>query len=292
MSNLAEKRNKLVSFVKYKVNHLSNKLFTNGHQPQPVISVVASAHKVGSTWLVKMIRDLYIFAHPTVPEPYRPEPQHTKLFDLQSDIALGFMNQGVAEHTLFKSHSQPPAWEPPAHVKLITIFRDPRDMVVSNIFYLANLDPKYGGWEGLAEKEPRDRIPVYLNRAVFDLELYERWNKYPFALKLTYEQLKEDAISGMQEVVNFLEIEVPQSRIEAAVENNSFKKLSAGRKAGEANDKSFFRKGISGDWLNYFDQEMVEIFKTTHGGRWNQLLVDLGYEENLDWQLTDYQVNA
>jgi hypothetical protein len=40
-----------------------------------------------------------------------------------------------------------------------------------------------------------------------------------------------------------------------------------------------FRKGIIGDWRNYFTSEHKQAFKNVAG----QLLIDLGYEPNFDW---------
>lgn len=42
---------------------------------------------------------------------------------------------------------------------------------------------------------------------------------------------------------------------------------------------STFRKGLIGDWKNYFTSEHKAVFKELAG----QLLIDLGYEDNLDW---------
>lgn len=40
-----------------------------------------------------------------------------------------------------------------------------------------------------------------------------------------------------------------------------------------------FRKGVSGDWRNHFSPKVKEAFKETAG----QLLIELGYEDSLDW---------
>jgi len=40
-----------------------------------------------------------------------------------------------------------------------------------------------------------------------------------------------------------------------------------------------FRKGVSGDWQNHFSPKVKDAFKQTAG----QLLIDLGFEDSLDW---------
>jgi hypothetical protein len=51
------------------------------------------------------------------------------------------------------------------------------------------------------------------------------------------------------------------------------------RNEGEENSSSFFRKGVSGDWRNYFNDEITALFKEEAG----QLLIDAGYEEYFNW---------
>lgn len=52
---------------------------------------------------------------------------------------------------------------------------------------------------------------------------------------------------------------------------------------GEERKEAFLRKGIVGDWENYFDRDVVRAYKTEKEGRWNRLLVKMGYENTLDW---------
>ena len=51
---------------------------------------------------------------------------------------------------IFKSHSPPISYELPPELagetKFVTIVRDPRDVLVSASFYLANLEEEKGGW--------------------------------------------------------------------------------------------------------------------------------------------------
>lgn len=51
------------------------------------------------------------------------------------------------------------------------------------------------------------------------------------------------------------------------------------RKKGQENKSSFLRKGIQGDWKNYFGDEDKELFKKYT----KTLLIDLGYEKDSNW---------
>ncbi len=61
-------------------------------------------------------------------------------------------------------------------------------------------------------------------------------------------------------------------------ERLAFSKLT-GRKKGEENTNSHLRKGVAGDWVNYFSPELKQIFNEKQG----DLLIKYGYEESNDW---------
>jgi hypothetical protein len=43
------------------------------------------------------------------------------------------------------------------------------------------------------------------------------------------------------------------------------------------------RKGHVGDWRNHFDERATLSFKKACWGRWNEVLVETGYESGPDW---------
>lgn len=73
--------------------------------------------------------------------------------------------------------------------------------------------------------------------------------------------------------------QMPRFALEEITEKLSFKKLAGGRKKGEENIKSHYRKGVHGDWKNHFNDEHINYFKV----HYNDLLIQLGYEFNDKW---------
>ena len=63
-------------------------------------------------------------------------------------------------------------------------------------------------------------------------------------------------------------------RVETIVGRKRFERLSGGRRRGQENVQSHYRKGQPGDWRNHFTADHVAYFAQEFGG----LLVDLGYE--------------
>lgn len=74
---------------------------------------------------------------------------------------------------------------------------------------------------------------------------------------------------------------LPAERLLGIVHDNRFDTKAGGRKAGEEQTTSHYRKGVAGDWVNHFGPEHVEAFKE----RYNPLLLKLGYEREADWSL-------
>lgn len=72
---------------------------------------------------------------------------------------------------------------------------------------------------------------------------------------------------------------IPRREVERIVTEHSFSNMTGGRKRGQENRTSHYRKGVPGDWKNHFNSEHVRLFKK----RYNDLLVKLGYESSEDW---------
>jgi len=169
--------------------------------------------------------------------------------------------------------------------QIIIMMRDYRDMCVSLAFHQSRLT---GTWKGIFSSENKQTID---NRFLCDhLANYERHNDYStyqrFSQKLPtqvliikYEELKEQPEQKLAEVFSFLGVNSSKSIVRRSLNANKFKKLSGGRNPGEEDSDSFFRKGVVGDWRNYFSPENIETFKTISGST----LIAAGYEKDNNW---------
>jgi len=72
---------------------------------------------------------------------------------------------------------------------------------------------------------------------------------------------------------------IPGERLMGVAYDNRFQKFSKGRVKGKVDDKSHYRKGVGGDWINHFTPEHVTEFKK----RWPGLVSRLGYETDESW---------
>ncbi|MFC1605840.1 sulfotransferase domain-containing protein [Pseudomonadota bacterium] len=177
----------------------------------------------------------------------------------------------------------PPQSSPPKWAKFVTITRDPRDMLVSAAFYLANLPEEKGGWgSGFGSLNIKSRLVRLIGEADFLRHRLQAWNNYPGGYHMRYESLLKNPEAELENVQIFLNRDVETGRIKRAIEFHAFKHQS-GRESGVEHRSAFLRKGIQGDWRNYFDDDVRQEFKMACNGKWNKLVLDLGYETIANW---------
>jgi hypothetical protein len=188
--------------------------------------------------------------------------------------------------------------------RVVHIVRDGRDVAVSAMHHWWRLSKnREGGLFNLTpeELEIRDAYLVdregflAAGRSIFTEErlaqLARRWSyrvakgrrdgialygeKY---LEIRYEDLLRDAPATLGRVLEFLGARKEKRNIERCIRAGSFERASD-RRRGQEDARSFFRKGIAGDWREVFTWRDREIYKELAG----ELLIELGYERSLDW---------
>jgi hypothetical protein len=75
--------------------------------------------------------------------------------------------------------------------------------------------------------------------------LGERFNE------VRYEDLLGEPAKEIDRLLKVLNLKASQEIVDHLISETSFSKLSAGRKQGEQDIGSFYRKGIAGDWRSY-----------------------------------------
>jgi len=250
-----------------------------------LVLIVGSPHRTGSTWLRGIIRDLYHFQNAPVPGIFRYptcDPADVDLFKL-----INYFRK-LNGYFIFKSHALPipQSLDPDdgEFIKLVTIIRDPRDVIVSAAFHLVNLKEERGGWgEEFMKLDDVAKILAVIKSGYFLLTLLEKWYETPFAYRFTYENLKSRPIDELNGMADYLGLSFNKNRAQKVIQKHSFISQT-GRRSGFEDRKVFGkRKGIVGDWKNYFNGDSVAAFKEEHNGRWNELLVKMGYEKKLNW---------
>lgn len=187
--------------------------------------------------------------------------------------------------------------------KVIHIIRDGRDVAVSAVHHRWNSAKDKGGSIGLTPEQAAKREAYREDAGAFgkdgesifaDGEVATAARRWRVVVgngirqgieqlgddyyQIQYEELLANPAQQIRPVLEFLGVDSREEIVRRCVEAASFEQKS-GRKPGEEDPTSFFRKGVAGDWQNVLTREDRQIFKAEAG----DLLVELGYEKNNDW---------
>lgn len=169
-------------------------------------------------------------------------------------------------------------------VRLFVINRDLRDTLVSLYFstkkshkvivdQLSNIRKTL---DGLDEEDGL----LYIMRDVLpgSARIQKSWINAPEVLPLKYEDILDNEYEFFEELIDYCEINISREKLHNIVRYNIFE-VATGRKRGQEDANAHLRKGIAGDWRNYFTEKIKKEFKKKYG----QLLIDTGYEKNMEW---------
>ena len=101
--------------------------------------------------------------------------------------------------------------------------------------------------------------------------------------RTSYEALSADTEAELKRILSEsgLERNPDPNRVREIVERFSFERQT-GRKRGVADEKSFLRKGVPGDWVNHFTREAGQVWESFSG----TMMRKLGMESSVDWYTT------
>lgn len=163
------------------------------------------------------------------------------------------------------------------------IFRDPRDVVVSHVFYVTEMEARHvhhDYYQSLPDFDARLKVSI-LGRPDTNIEFpniadrfapYLGWLDHPEVLTIHFEDLIQERAATLTRIMDHLlaraPIPAPREKILDALET-----------AINPSKSPTFRSGKTGEWKKYFKEEHKRVFKEVAG----DLLIRLGYEENSNW---------
>ena len=178
----------------------------------------------------------------------------------------------------------------------LVVWRDGRDLMVSwyhhNLFLNDRNDPQqvarfqkdlpFADYDDVSAN-----LPAFIEYA-FTRQPYPRfswtdfvnhWHGLRGAVYTRYEDMHGDTPGELRRIVRELAgRELAPGRAQEIAEAFSFARQS-GRQPGQEDKSSFMRKGIVGDWRNYFNPEAGEVFHHYAG----DAMALLGYEPDGSW---------
>lgn len=229
-------------------------------------------YKAGSQWIYQVLR---------LCQPDRvvtPKVGVAHFFDAP-------LRQGKIYPTVYVSREQFESVALPSDWRRFIIIRDLRDTVVSAYFSLKISHPIISDSNAMCH----DKLNALSMREGF-MFILEKW--LPTIARIQESWLEsgeplihyEDLLTNDFEILEPVLIEkcrlpITQSKLKEAILASRFEAITKGRRRGQEDVTSHCRKGVQGDWKNYFDDNIKKAFKN----RYQDLLIHTGYEKNNDW---------
>ena len=163
------------------------------------------------------------------------------------------------------------------------IFRDPRDVAVSHVFYVTDMEPRHvhhAYYRSLPDFNARLSVSI-LGRPDASVEFadiagrfapYLGWLEQPGVLKIHFEDLVNDRAASLNGILDHFLARVPLTAPREAI-------LAALEASINPKRSPTFRSGKTGEWKQHFTADHKQIFKDAAG----DLLIKLGYEKDNDW---------
>lgn len=171
---------------------------------------------------------------------------------------------------------------------VVYLVRDGRDVMVSYYFFKNTyFNPRNLPWlkrlllpirrllsSDIQTRTQQQGFSSFLQQHVDEWVTHiSTWLKRQPTAIVRYEDLKTDPATTLQRLFAKLDVKVAPEIIEQALSIFDFKQLSQ-RQEGEEDRKSFFRKGIVGDWQNHFSETDIQFFER----KAEKIMQQLGYE--------------
>lgn len=164
------------------------------------------------------------------------------------------------------------------------IYRDPRDMLVSQVFFATDMYEEHGMhayYNSLPDFSERLKVAISgIDRdGLYMVSVKQRyagvfeWLSVPGVLCIRFEDLIKDRDATLQTMLDEVEktgYKIPVPRVNA---------LAILSDAIQPKKSRTFRSGQAGGWREHFAEPHRQLFKEVAG----DLLIRLGYEENNDW---------
>jgi hypothetical protein len=236
--------------------------------------------RTGSQWFKKIFRDPLIYQHTGLRVFHYGE---LGLRQASFDGPLPERTIGTHLYIGYPTYLSIPK---PERYRSFFILRDPRDVAVS--WYFA---ARYS--HGALDPIPRLRKDLKnlglqdgLRYSIDSLEEFglfwaqRSWMNVEQDRErirvFRYEDFANDNRKFLEDLLDYMGVALPEDAFAALYERHAFKQVSGGREAGVEDQHDHYRKGVSGDWQNYFDDSLRIYFRKVTG----DLLDVLGYQDS------------
>ncbi|XP_041038078.1 sulfotransferase family cytosolic 1B member 1-like [Carcharodon carcharias] len=250
-------------------------------QADPQDLLIATYPKAGTTWVQEIVD---FILQDGDPERCRRAPIHSRIPYLEFNIP-GHTPSGtellakLPSPKVIKTHL-PFQLLPRSFLdqkcKIIYCARNAKDNLVSFFFFdlMNKVQPEPGSWEEYFHKFLQGNVSYGLWHDHV-LGWWVNKDKYPI-LYIFYEDIKENPKQEILKIMRFLGKELPDAIVDRIVHHTSFQSMKANPMSNystvpanvfDRTMSTFMRKGVVGDWKNYFTVTQDEAFNSDYEQR-------------------------
>ena len=170
--------------------------------------------------------------------------------------------------------------------RMIQLIRDGRDVVTSGTFDWILKDAQgTDRYSFFVEKRPGLQMKRFFDDKVLKRwvqlwrEPIEAYGRVQQGLIIRYEDMKNNQAEVLKNVCEHLGCQTDETILRGCIQRATFEKMSGRKEGDDGQPLAKARKGIAGDWKNYFTRQDGELFDDLAGN----LLIELGYEKSRKW---------
>lgn len=220
----------------------------------------------GNTWMRFLLAFIY----------YNCPPQDLK--ELETTIpdihtSLDFINEKLPRPRIIKSHFS----EMPPQGKILYLYRDGRDSLISFYFYLYPNSEKRPTFLDFLNSGQKDTFVGNWSKHIQKALSFRKKEPYRIHM-LKYESLVSNPEFQLSQVLKFLELSVSEENLKSAIHVCSLENLKQMEKQTRnllPGEKPFFRNGSLEQWRDFFSDQEIRILNKQLG----KTLKVLGYPE-------------
>ncbi len=243
--------------------------------------------KSGSHLIIQVLQGLTKigpFVNPGFP-PLNRDEQNTKLTDDEIVRNIKRMRRGDIAYAYLSARQPFISLVTQPDKAMVFVYRDPRDMIVSHVFYATQIHTGHGMHEYYTKvlNSMEERIHAAIQGVdEGDAKLsnirqkylnYLDWLETPGVLCLRFEDLILNREQALNALLDYLEGRGFKPRVAREEAVRALTEAIVPKKSGT------FRKAQPGNWREYFTESNKAAFKSLA----NDILIRLGYETDENW---------
>jgi lipopolysaccharide transport system ATP-binding protein len=231
--------------------------------------------KAGSSWICRVLQELF-------PKQIAPRG---RMVAKGGDLSQHVFESGRVYPAMFMRADQFDAHRELSNALRFVVIRDLRDTLVSLYFSIKVSHPLDA--EGKRQKERETLKALNAEEGLLHMmetqlpgaaEQQRSWLGRDELLYRYEDLLPRDYTLFRELLIERFRLPITEKALRAALCKYSFES-HYGRKLGQEDETSHGRQGAPGNWRKHFTPRVTEVF----AARFGQLLIDTGYEQDLEW---------